>query len=413
MRSSTLALAKRPTHHYGQASKDDLSRKRDKKLVLELEQMLVTQVPDEEMSETYAVRPDWELFFETTRRQYEIVIWTILPKKKAMRLMPIIDPHRRITTVLCLENCKASMLTEDSSVYVKIPDPAVFKKESSIFLDVSPFSIARVQDNSYLLPPFTGRNDEGSNNQLLELLPVLRTMQYLKDVRPVNMHMEQHFKKKQELKELSTMKVPEDESRQRQHIRIQKFNSNSISILNRMKKQSRNLSSSMMKSGRLLDVQKGADSVSNIKHLASIHLRAQEPEQEVMGTSQATVTQGENSRVEIPVSRIGTPSKQSRQNTQMMSSYQQGSRDFKSDLDLANKSKRLERIDTFSAMKAAPTRVREERHAFTQIDTATHKLGDLVPHSTSFLADYHVKLAQAIEFEKLRVKIFDDISKMT
>jgi hypothetical protein len=115
-------------------------RAKDRKiLILELEQLLIYRPSSSQgASENEVwVRPDWPFFFEEVSRDYEVVIWSLLPKEEAVDLIDLIDPNKFIQGKLFNHDCVTKSLRSGVEFQVKSLEVLGCDPKITIFLDVN------------------------------------------------------------------------------------------------------------------------------------------------------------------------------------------------------------------------------------------------------------------------------------
>jgi hypothetical protein len=217
-------------------------RAQDKKvLILELEQLLIYRPASSEggVSSEVWVRPDWTFFYEEVSRAYELVIWTLLYKEDAVELINLIDPHKYIQGRLFGQDCISRRLSSGGEFLVKSLEGLGCDPRNTIFLDVvssnkiNPLSVSEHPNNSFIMSPFVGAEDDSG---LGDLVKPLLEIGKKKDVRCVTANIEQYSKRIKELIDMKKLKVPDDEVEKRQHVRVQDYQNNSLSIIDRKNK---------------------------------------------------------------------------------------------------------------------------------------------------------------------------------
>ncbi len=123
------------------------------------------------------VRPHVEEFLERMRKRYELVIFTASISKYANPLLNIIDKMGFVPFRLFREHC-----TLINTTFVK--DLSLLGRELKdiIILDNNPDSYAL---NKYNGIPILSWFDDANDKELLKLLPLLKFLSKVKDVRPI------------------------------------------------------------------------------------------------------------------------------------------------------------------------------------------------------------------------------------
>lgn len=125
------------------------------------------------------VRPGCQKFLTEMAKHYEVVIFTASLSKYADPLMDILDPKGYAPQRLFREHCT---FHEQSGVFVK--DMARLGRPLSdvLIIDNSPLSFAFQPENGM---PILSWYDDPLDTKLIELIPVLKLLAEVPDVRPV------------------------------------------------------------------------------------------------------------------------------------------------------------------------------------------------------------------------------------
>lgn len=120
-----------------------LSKRDSKKklVVLELEQLLVCRpLKHHSRPETEVwLRADWALFYEEVSKIYDIIIWSLLPKEKAIDLISLVDPYKLIKLKLYKNDCTIKRLSSGGEFLVKSLETLGADPKTTIFLDVGSY----------------------------------------------------------------------------------------------------------------------------------------------------------------------------------------------------------------------------------------------------------------------------------
>jgi RNA polymerase II subunit A small phosphatase-like protein len=123
------------------------------------------------------VRPGCAKFLEEMAKYYEVVIFTASLSKYANPLMDIIDPNNTAPQRLFREHC-----TFSNSIFVKDMTRLGRSLKDVFIIDNSPLSYSFQPENGM---PILSWYEEKTDNKLLELIPVLKLLSQVEDVRPV------------------------------------------------------------------------------------------------------------------------------------------------------------------------------------------------------------------------------------
>jgi RNA polymerase II subunit A small phosphatase-like protein len=123
------------------------------------------------------VRPGCAKFLTEMAKYYEVVIFTASLSKYANPLMDIIDPNNTAPQRLFREHC-----TFSNSIFVKDMTRLGRPMKDVFIIDNSPLSYSFQPENGM---PILSWYEEKTDNKLLELIPVLKLLSQVDDVRPV------------------------------------------------------------------------------------------------------------------------------------------------------------------------------------------------------------------------------------
>mmetsp|Transcript_7412 Transcript_7412/g.11782 ORF Transcript_7412/g.11782 Transcript_7412/m.11782 type:complete len:212 (+) Transcript_7412:85-720(+) len=123
-------------------------------------------------------RPYAELFLQTVSRWYEIVIFTASLQQYADAVIDRLDPYNEVVQRRHFrESCIA-----DGAGFVKDLRKIRCDVRNTIIIDNSPVAYSVNPENAV---PIVGFIDDPHDRALLDLLPFLEVMRYVKDVRNV------------------------------------------------------------------------------------------------------------------------------------------------------------------------------------------------------------------------------------
>jgi Dullard-like phosphatase family protein len=123
------------------------------------------------------IRPFFEKFLYEMSHCYDLYIFTASISNYAKPLIEIIDKNKVIIQVLTRDNCLKVK-------GVPLKDLSIFNKDLKdiIIIDNNPVSYALHKNNGI---PILTWIDNPNDNELLKLIPILKYMSKVKDVRPI------------------------------------------------------------------------------------------------------------------------------------------------------------------------------------------------------------------------------------
>ena len=123
------------------------------------------------------IRPFFEKFLSEMSHCYDLYIFTASISNYAKPLIEIIDKNKVIIQVLTRDNCLKVK-------GVPLKDLSIFNKDLKdiIIIDNNPVSYALHKNNGI---PILTWIDNPNDNELLKLIPILKYMSKVKDVRPI------------------------------------------------------------------------------------------------------------------------------------------------------------------------------------------------------------------------------------
>ena len=122
-------------------------------------------------------RPHLEEFLLEMSHIYEIIVFTASLKEYADPLIKIIDKHKVVKYVLNREHCLF-----EYGVYIKDLGVIQRKLENLIIIDNNPISYLRNKENGI---PILSWYDDLKDNELIKIIPLLRYLSRVNDVRPI------------------------------------------------------------------------------------------------------------------------------------------------------------------------------------------------------------------------------------